>query len=522
MAGIAPAWGQAAPASPPLTEQIARQKLQSALPTPQGFQQYIKEGKLQLSLADAIQLALANNTDIQLDAAQMDTAKNAVGFARAPFDPSLNSSFNAMRASSPSSTQLAGAPIAKSLNQNYQLGFSQTLETGTNVQASVSANRLSTNSSFSTINPAVAANFSFSFSQPLLRGRGLLPNRGPILIAQRNLAESRATFRQEVSNIILNVVGQYWNVVNARESLAVQKKSLDQAQQSYDHDKLALEKGALPPLDIYRSESQVAARRVSEIQAEYALKQAEDAFRRVIGADIDPNIRALDVDLTEQPGPSGELMTIDIATALERAMANRPELEAQKLQLANDDLSLKIAHNGLEPNLSLTGNYQSNGLNSTNNGPFLEALGQTFGFDFPSYGFGLSLNFPIKNHAAEASLGNAEVTKRRDLYQERQLRQLITLDVSNSVHQLEQSKLSMEAAKISLDLAQKNLQAEQRKYELGAETLFVLLQTQTELATAEESLLQAQVGYQLAVVSVDNATGGLLDHFGVEIAKLGQ
>ena len=519
--GAAPLRGQTAPApAPPLTEKMAQQKPPSALPGPQGFQKYIKNGKLQLSLADAIELALANNTDIQLDAAQIDTSKNAIGFARAPFDPTLNSSFNTIRTTSPASTQLVGAPIAKTLNQSYQLGASQTLETGTNVQASVSANRLSTNSSFSTINPSVAGNFSVSFSQPLLRGAWLLPNRGPILIAQRNLAQSRDTFKQEVSGIILNVVGEYWNVVSARGSLVVQQKSLDEAQQSYDHDKLALEKGALAPLDIYRSESQVATVKVAVIQAEYAVKQAEDAFRRVTGADIDPNIGALDLDLTEPAEPTGELLTMDIATALEKAMAERPELEAQRLQLANDDLSLKIAHNGLEPSLALTGNYQSNGLNSTNNGPFLEALGQTFGFGFPSYGFGLSLNFPIKNHAAEASLGNAEVAKRRDLYSQRQLQQQIKLDVSNSVHQLEQSKLSMEAAKFAVDLAQKSLQADQRKYELGGETVFFVLQSQTVLTSAEESLLQSQVGYQLAVVSVDNATGALLDHFGIKIESL--
>ncbi|HEV2488601.1 MAG TPA: TolC family protein [Candidatus Acidoferrales bacterium] len=514
--GFSPLWGQAAPPPITLTEQAARQKLASALPMPQGFQQYVKDGKLQLSLADAIRLAMANNTDIQLDKTQIDTTNNAIGFARAPFDPLLNSSFSTQRSNSTTFLP-GGVRLPSQLFQTYQLGLGQTFETGTNVQVSVLANKASL-----TGIPTVVGNVSFSFAQPLLRGRGFLPNRGPILIAQRNLRQAHDTFKQEVSGIILNVVGQYWNVVASRESLVVQKKSLDEAQQSYDHDKLSLEKGALPPLDIYRSESQVAARRVSEIQAEYALKQAEDTFRRVIGADIDPNIRALDVDLTEAAEPAGELMTIDIAAALDKAMSERPELEAQGLQLANDDLNIKIAHNALEPNLSLTGTYQGNGQNTTNNGPFLEALNQTFGFGSPTYGFGLSLNFPIKNHAGEASLGNAEVTKRHDLYSERQLHQQITLDVTNSVHQLEQSKLAMEAAKIALDLAQKNLQAEQRKYSLGAETLFVVLQTQTELASAEESLLQAQVGYQLAVVSVDNATGGLLDHFGVEVASIGK
>ena len=110
------------------------------------------------------------------------------------------------------------------------------------------------------------------------------------------------------------------------------------------------------------------------------------------------------------------------------------------------------------------------------------------------------------------------MNKRHDLYSDRQVRQQITLDVSNAVHQLEQSKLSMEAAKIALDLGQKNLQAEQRKYELGSETLFVLLETQTELAQSEVSLIQSQVNYQLAVASMYYSTGELLGNYNVEIA----
>ncbi|MGH9830998.1 MAG: TolC family protein, partial [Blastocatellia bacterium] len=301
------------------------------------FQEYIASGKLQLSLDDAIRLALANNTDVALDQEQIGTAKNAIDFARGPFDPSLTSSFNAFRSKSPTFSQLSGAPTLSNLTQSAQLGISQTLETGTNYQASLNANKLSSNATFNFFNPSVSGNFTFNFSQPLLRGRGFLPNRGPIIIAQRGLAQSRARFKQEVNDVILQVVFQYWNVVQARESLAVQRKSLDEAQQTYDHDKHSLQLGALPPLDIYRSESQVAQRRVSEIQAEYFLKQTENTFRQSIGADIDPNVRALDLDLTEQPDPTGNLMNTDIATALEKALANRPELDAQRQQLANDD-----------------------------------------------------------------------------------------------------------------------------------------------------------------------------------------
>ncbi len=94
------------------------------------------------------------------------------------------------------------------------------------------------------------------------------------------------------------------------------------------------------------------------------------------------------------------------------------------------------------------------------------------------------MTLPIRNRAAEAALGISEVSKKRDLFSQRSTFEAIELEARNAVHQLEQAKLSMSAAKIARDLTQKNLDAEQRKYELGAETIFVLLDTQTQLANA--------------------------------------
>ncbi len=298
------------------------------------------------------------------------------------------------------------------------------------------------------------------------------------------------------------------------------------------HDKRALELGALPPLDIYRSESEVASRRVQVIQSEYALKQFEDALRLTIGADQDDYFRALDLDLTEKPEPEGELRTIDAAAAMQEALSRRPEFEAVRYALANDDTSIRLAHNHLEPDLSLTGFYQSNGLGgnqyslTTNQlisrGGLGSSFNQVFGFGFPGYGATLTLNLPLKNRAGQADLGDALTSRHRDLYSAQQVREQVTLEVSNAVHQLEQSKLTLAAGKTALDLAQKTLAAEQRKYELGAETIFFVLDAQTKLAQAESDLLLTEVQYQAALAAVDHATGSLLEPYHVQIAELTQ
>src|SRR5437899_2957563 len=294
----------------------------------QGLQDHVSNGKLVLSLDDAIRLALVNNTDIRFDRSQIEFAQDSLHRAHGPFDPLVTSSFADSRSKTPAITQTQGAAIPDQLVQTTVFGFAQTFQTGTNFQISFNAGKLSDNNSQDLVNPSISTRLQFTVTQPLLRNFGLFPNRAPILIAQRNLRQARDSFQGEVNDIILRAVGNYWSVVLTRESLVVQRKSLEEAQKSYDHDKKALGLGALPPLDIYRSESQVASRRVGVIQAEYALKQSADIFRRDIGADLDPAIRALDLDLTDQPAPLGDLPAMDVATALARALANRPELEA--------------------------------------------------------------------------------------------------------------------------------------------------------------------------------------------------
>lgn len=508
-----------------------RQVVLDTLPGPKYLREHVVDGKLSLTLQDAIVLTLANNSNVRLQELNIEFSKYSLLGAHSPFDPSLQAILSTQRSLTQQFTDLAGVSTLETplntLSQFGQINYTQTFETGTNLQANFNASKLSSNSSFNFLNPSVSSYLNFQFTQPLLRNRWLFANRAPLVIARRSLQGSRATFEAQVSGAIQLVIGQYWNVVQARGNLDVAQKSLDAAQATYNHDKRALELGALPPLDIYRSESQVAGRRVSVIQSEYALKQAEDAFRQTVGADLDPLFRALDLNLTEPPEPEGELRSIDAATALQQAFGKRPELEAAHLSLANDDTSIRLAHNNLLPDLRLSGNYSGNGLGGNNpsstppsTGGFGDSLNQLFGFGYPSYGASLTLNLPIRNRSGQAALGGALVSRSRDLYTERQIREQITYDVSNAVHQLEEAKINIAASKESVDLARKTMEAEQRKYELGNGQIFLVLEAQTELAAAEQGLLQAEVSYRLAVAYVDYATGSLLEPYGVQIKEL--
>jgi len=523
--------GQTFPTPGYMRQMIYSAPIAGQVKGPAELHDHVVEGKLRLTLADAIRLALLNNTDVRLNELDVESARFEIERAYQAFDPVSTASFNAGRAISitPAYNELQGAPTLSTLNQLALFDYNQTFQTGTNLDVNFSGAKASTNSIYETYNPYISSTGTLTLTQPLLRNRGLFPNRAPIIIARRNLNISDANFTALVNDTLLLAIQNYLSVVLARESLVVLQKSVEQAQTSYERDKRALELGAIPPFDIYRSESQVAARRVQVIQAEYSLKQVEDAFRRAIGADLDPYIRALDLDLTEPVEPRGELLTLDIQQAYQRALERRPELEALRQQLANDETTIRLDHNQLLPNLSLSSFYATNGeggneYNITTSPPVLlgtggfgTALSQMRNFDYPSYGFTVQLQLPIRNRAAQANLGEAMVSRRRDLYRQRQETQQLWQEVKNAVHQLEQAKLSMAAAKVSRDLAQKTLEAEQRKYDLGASQIFFVLDAQNQLAQAELSLVSAEIGYQLSVAGVEHATGTLLENHQVKI-----
>jgi outer membrane protein TolC len=514
-----------------LTSRVRADKL----PPLQHLKDYVQGGKLTLGLRDAILLTLENNSNVQIDETQIESQKFNLLGQFSPFDPSLQSSLNINRYSTPSYSQLQGVGVSStatlnSLSQTGQITYTQTFTPGTNFQAVISSNKYSTNNSYYYFNPFFNSTLTFTVTQPLLRGGGRFANTAPIKIARRSLEQSRSSFEAEVNDAILNVVSQYWNAVQARGALDVQQKSLKLAEASYDRDKRSLELGALPPLDIYRSQSEVAARRVGVIQAAYALTQADEALRLTIGADRDPQTNTLELNLTEKPQTEGELENIDTETALTKALSQRPELDAVKDALANDADSIRLAHNQLKPNLQIQGFYESAGLggnqyNLVNGalvapGGFGTSMSQLFGFGYPGYGATLSLTLPVRNRGGQATLGNALVSRTHDLDTGGQIREQITREVHDAVHQLDEARQALAAGTASFDLAQKTLTSEQRKYELGAETNFFVLDAQTRLAQAELILLQTQVNYRIALAAVGHSTGDLLAPFHVEIAGL--
>jgi outer membrane protein len=507
------------------------------LQAPARLPEFVVNNRLELSLRSYLELVLANNTDIQIQKLTIETQRNAITRAFAAFDPVATASFRSTRAESPTNDALAGAATLNQLTQPFNLNYQQTLDTGTQYTVGFNANKSSTNSAFANFNPALTSGLNMNFTQPLLRNRGREVNRLPIVIAKTRFRSAQYNLTDQLMRLLQTAELAYWAVIEARESLKVQEQALQLFDTLLKRSQRELELGAISPLEIYQPQQQYASQEVFVTQARYRLAQAEDALRRQMGADLDPQYRSMAIELSETVLPPTDDRPFDKEQIVEVAMRKRPDLRSALNNIEVDDLTIKQAKNSLLPDLSLTGTYTSSGRggqffqrtnvfagdgtsNSVINvipGGLGDALSQTFQFTYPTYGFGLTLRLPIRDRRAQADFADATVSKRLNSLRARTTEQGIRLEVLNAVNQVENSRASVKLAQVRLDFSQKRVEAEQKRYDLGVTTIFFVIQAQNDLVSAQADLVQQSVQYRRNLLNLQRVTGQLLEDRGVVI-----
>jgi len=496
------------------------------------LEDFVVDDKLELTLHSYLELVMSNHPDVQIQILTVLESENSIQAAFSPFDPTLALDFNANRSTNPSQDQLQGGDVISSLRQNGGFTYRQTLDTGTNYQIGFTGLKTASSSSFRTFNPSIQDTLQFRIEQPLLRDRGRGIQRIPILIARARYDNSQSTAKTRVLALIAQAENTYWQVVSNRESLGVQENNLELRRKFLERSQRELELGAISPLDIYQPEQNYANAQVSVTRARYQLQQAEDRVRRQIGADLDPEIRNLPLVLTESADPPIYMPTFEPEETIRKALLMRPEIRLRRTTLAIDDYNIKRDTNAQRPDLSLTAQYSATGLGGNlyensilgagasqliATGGFPGAMNQLFQFNFPTYSVGLQLNLPLRNRRAAVALANSVLQKKRNMYELRALEQQVRLDVLNAITGVELSKAAIQQAAVALDFSQKRLDAEQRKYDLGVSTAFIVLDAQDDLVQSQADLLQESIGYRRAIVTLLQATGELLEARGVAL-----
>jgi outer membrane protein len=564
--------------------------------------QLIHDNKLEINLQDAVELALENNMDIAVqryypwvaDAAILNAesgsqgnfstpgatipsssaAINPFSFTILTFDPLVQSTASVADVSTPVNNPFTSGTGTTSLTAiathatEFNNSYSQTFETGTNFTVTWNNTRSSSNAAANLLNPYVQSLFSVSFTQPLLNGFGIAMGTRNIRIARNNRKIADWAFTQQAITTITNTITDYWELVYARENVKVQQQAVAVAQKLYEDNKKQLEIGSLAPLDVTRSESELATDRGNLILAQTVQLQDEQTLKNAMSKDpLAPNIINVEIiptDLPQQPAPTEAASFED---AIKEAFAKRPELQEEVLNLLNAEIDVKANRNALLPTLSLGAFYESQGLagnsailgaptiissgvpvvdatgapvlvngapifeaattapvTGTNQQGFSTAQSQIFHNQFPEYAAQLNLILPLRNRAAQAEYARALLSQRQLQTQERQLRNAALLDVRNSYIALTQDRAQVDAASKARELQQQTFDAEQKKYQLGASTVYNVILTQRDLITAQGTELRALANLEEAKANYERAVGRTLEvnHVTIADAKSGE
>ncbi len=497
------------------------------LSPPVRLKDYVVDGKLRLSLRGFLDLVVANNTDLSILRVNLEIPKNAIERAFSVFDPLVNTSFGATRSTNPATNALQGASVVSNLTQPYNFRYQQTLPTSTQVFSTLSWQKLSTNDTFALFNPAYSNNWQMGFTQPLMRNRGKYITKLPITIARAQRVQQEIAFQDSILRSLVTAENAYWDVIGSRERIVVQKDALKLAEAALERTNREIELGATSELERFQPEQNAATARINLVQVEYQLRQFEDVLRRFIGADLDPDVRQLPLELTEDVSKPPEDTAYDKEKLVSLALTRRPDLKSNLANLEVNDLQIRSAREGLKPVLNLSAFYQTFGRGGpgyTRDVPPIfvpggpgDAWSQMFGFNYSTYNFQLTLNLPLRDHTASANLADAVVNKRLTALRERSIEQQVRQDVLTAITNVESSREGVKLALIAFDYAKKRADADQKRYDLGVINIFFLLSAQNDLTVAQSNVVNQTVTYRRNVLTLQQRLGTLLEDKGIVI-----
>ena len=496
-----------------------------------------KDGKLNLTQLDAVRLVLENNLDVVVDRYDPTLAEYKIQSAYRAFEPKLKGTLGLQESKSAQpSAFVSGSNYLNTLQHQWNFGYSQLFQTGTQFQVDFTNYRYSDNSDRNNVNPYYPTNLQVTLSQPLLKNFGLLPNNRPIRIAKNNKEINDYLFAQRVIDLVNQAQVLYWEIVFEKEDIKVKQRSLDLAKKTNEDNKRQVEIGTLAPIEIVKSESEIANRKEDLITAEYTLQQLEDQFKKLISQYGDPGQVLARIEPLDSTLPPTALKDFDLAQAVAYAIEARPELKQLRKQIENGEIDVKYYHNQMLPDVTVGVIWASSGLDGVirqytydpvtglpvtgqivaQNG-WADSLKQIGHADFPTYGAQLTISVPVSNRAARADYAYASLYKRRLENLLKSTEQQVALQVRNSHTNLEMQRARIEATQKARELAEKNLEAEQKKFQLGTSTIRFVLEEQRNLAVAQSNELRSLVDFTKAKQDLDKSMGKTLEENNVSI-----
>lgn len=455
-------------------------------------------------------------------------------------DPTISAFANFQHTTSPqSNTVLTGTNALVADTRTYQAAYSQNWLFGLGATMSYSSQYTHVNSNFFTLNPYTSGNLDLQLTQNLLQGFGSAVNGRNIRVQKNNLKVTDLQFKLQLITTISAVLNLYWDLVSFQQDVQAREQAVKTAQQLYDDNKRMVEVGTLAEIEVTRAESQLYAAKQDLVIARTNLLQQETVLKNALSRSgvASADLAAVHIIALDRIAPPDAAGVGELEKLVAEAVEKRPEIQQSRLNLESNNLNLVGIKNSLKPTLQAFAELTNNGLTgdltalglaagaagSPLVGGYGNLLGQIARRNYPNYSAGFSLNIPLRNRAAQSDYVTSLIEIRQNELNLQKTLNQVRVDVQNAMIGLEQAKARYDAAKTARTLALQTLEADQKKFSLGASTSFQVVQDQRDLANAQSSEVQAMANYTHARISLEQALGRTLDvnHVSVEEAMRG-
>lgn len=446
-------------------------------------------------------------------------------------DPAIQGVLNFAHSSTPQTSTFGTGTSAFVLNNDIgQLQYSQGFLTGTTISAGYSDAYTRSNNLRSDFNPARSGSMTLNFTQHLLQGFGIAVNNRNIRIARNNREGADLQFKQQVIATVANVMDLYWDLVSFNDDVRSKQQSLAYNEKLFNDNKRQVDIGTMAPIEIVRADAAVASSQQDVILAQTRVLQQETILKNVLSKNgvASPTLADAHIIPTDRIRIPDQEPIEPYQDMVAQALRARPEVSSQHINITNAGINLKGSRSQLLPTLDVFGSIGNNALAGTPNplersipgfssvanpyfvGGYGTLFSQLFGHNFPNYSAGVQLNIPLRNRAAQADYILDQYTLRQQELSLQKLQNQVRLDVQNAIIGLHQARAVYQAAVKSRILQEQTLDAEQKKLNLGASTIFQTILVQRDLANAQAAEVSALSNYSKARVEIDRATGQLL------------
>jgi outer membrane protein TolC len=475
------------------------------------------QAALKLTVDEAVKMALENNVDLAADRLDPQIGDTRVAAAAGLFKPTVATSVQRNNQLQPPSSLLFPTSTRNDVVTS-NVGLNQRLPRfGTSYSVSWDTSHTDSNSFLNSFNPLLRSGLSITFSQPLLKDFYTDAARTSMRFSRTNRDIADTRLQESVVHTTAAVKAAYWNLVSARANVDARRAALRLAEELARVNRAKVDVGQSPPIDLVSAEAEVASNEEQLIVAETSVKQAEDRLRMLIFDAARRDVWNVAIEPVDTPVLGAA--AIDLEAAVTNALRDRADLARARKDVENAATTLRLTGSQTLPDVRVNGSYQASGLGGTEVlrtggfpgtivGPgqvvgFGTILDQLFRSDYPTWAVGLSVSYPIGQSAEEANQARSRLEARQAEQRVRSTEARVIQQVRDAAWKVQMNARRVESARAVRDLAEQRRDVEQKRFDVGMSTSFLVIQAQRDLAQATQNELAAVLAYDLSLVDFE-------------------